>query len=193
MNKKNIIRTFLIIIFSLFLIFIFQKLKKSDFNKEIDKNANETSENNYESSNILLDVTYKSQDIRGNTYIISAKKGELDLAKNNVVFLENVKSTIILDNQDTIDISSDFGKYNTYNYDTIFSKNVIIKYSNYKITGNYIDLSLIRNSMIISKNVVFNDNKRILKTDVVEINIDTKDIKIFMNDQNKKVNIKSLE
>ena len=47
--------------------------------------------------------------------------------------------------------------------------------------------------MIISKNVVFNDNKRILKTDVVEINIDTKDIKIFMNDQNKKVNIKSLE
>jgi len=190
MSKKNIIRIFLIIILCFFITLIYQNFKKKDLDKTIDKNTNET---NYESSNILLDVTYKSQDIRGNTYIISAKKGELDISENNVVFLEKVESSIILDNKDTISISSDFGKYNTYNYDTIFSKNVIIKYSNYKITGNYIDLSLIRNSMIISKNVVFTDNLRTLKTDVVEIDIETKDIKIFMNDQNKKVNIKTID
>ena len=52
-------------------------------------------------------------------------------------------------------IVSDFGKYNINNYDTIFSKNVIITYLDNKITGDYVDFSMARNSMIISKNVVY--------------------------------------
>ena len=173
-------------------MFVYLNFKKKNFDKVTNDNTDELTENNYESTNILVDVTYESRDTRGNTYTLSAKKGEFDLSKSNVVFLEEVKSKIILNNLETINISSDFGKYNAYNYDTIFSKNVLIKYSNYEITGNYIDLSLTRNSMIISKNVVFVDGKRRLKTDVVEIDIETKDIKIFMNDQNERVNIKTI-
>ena len=45
--------------------------------------------------------------------------------------------------------------------------------------------------MIISKNVIYSNLENVLKTDVIEINIKTKDSKIFMFDQNKKVNIKS--
>ena len=48
-----------------------------------------------------------------------------------------------------------------------------------------------RNSMIISKNVVYTNLENILKADVIEMNIDTKDTKIFMHKNNKKVNIKS--
>ena len=40
--------------------------------------------------------------------------------------------------------------------------------------------------MIISKNVVFTNLDNILKADVVEINIKTKDTKIFMYEQKKK-------
>ena len=192
MTKKNILRIFLIIFLCFIILFIYLNVKKKNLAKVTNNNSDELTENNYESTNSLVDVTYESRDTRGNIYTLSAKKGEFDLSQSNIVFLEDVKSTIILNNLETINISSDFGKYNAYNYDTIFSKNVLIKYSNYEITGNYIDLSLTRNSMIISKNVVFVDGKRRLKTDVVEIDIETKDIKIFMNDQNERVNIQTI-
>ena len=45
--------------------------------------------------------------------------------------------------------------------------------------------------MIISKNVIYNNLENILKADVIEMNIKTKDTKIFMYEKNKKVNIKS--
>ena len=92
-----------------------------------------------------------------------------------------------------IEISSDFGKYNINNYDTIFSKNVIISYLNNKITGDYLDFSWDKNSMIISRDVILRSGKSSLKADVIEVNIETRDIKIFMYEEDKKVNIKTLE
>ena len=92
-----------------------------------------------------------------------------------------------------IEISSDFGKYNINNYDTIFSKNVIITYLDNKITGDYLDFSWEKNLMIISRDVILKNNKSSLQADVIEVNIETRDIKIFMYEENKKVNIKLLE
>ena len=77
------------------------------------------------------------------------------------------------------------------NFATIFSKNVIINYLDNKITGEYLDFSLDRNLMIISRNVVFTNLENTMKADVIEININTKDAKIFMYEKEKKVNIKS--
>ena len=48
-----------------------------------------------------------------------------------------------------------------------------------------------RNTMVISKNVIFNNLKNILEADVIEMNIKTKDTKVFMYEKNKQVNIKS--
>ena len=45
--------------------------------------------------------------------------------------------------------------------------------------------------MIMSKNVIYSNKKNILKSDVIEIDLKTKDTKIFMFENNKKVNIKS--
>ena len=46
--------------------------------------------------------------------------------------------------------------------------------------------------MLISRNVVYSNPENILKSDVVEINIKTRDTKIFMYENDKKVNIKSI-
>ena len=46
--------------------------------------------------------------------------------------------------------------------------------------------------MIISKNVILENDKSSLKADVIEVNIKSKDIKIFMYENEKKVNIKSV-
>ena len=102
-----------------------------------------------------------------------------------------MKAVIRLANSENINIKSDYGKYNTENFDTIFSKNVFIKYLENIINGEYLDFSLDRNSMIISRRVVYTNLDNVLEADVVDINLKTKDTKIFMYDKKEKVNIRS--
>ena len=45
--------------------------------------------------------------------------------------------------------------------------------------------------MIISRNVTLKNDQSSLRADVIEVDIKKKDIKIFMHEENKKVNIKS--
>ena len=45
--------------------------------------------------------------------------------------------------------------------------------------------------MIISRNVIYSNLENILKADVIEVDIETKDTKIYMYENNKKVNIKN--
>ncbi len=180
----------ILVLLGIFLIccFLYLKfIKKKDEEKLI---VNDDSSETFK-SNLLENVEYISKDTKGNKYIIRATKGEIDLNNNNIIFLEDVRSLIELTNSEEIKITSNFGKYNTSNYDTIFSKKVIITYLDNKITGDYLDFSLKRNSMIISKNIVFTNLENVMRADVVEINIETKDTKIFMYENNKKVNIKN--
>ena len=163
--------------------------------KKIELVKTESIENNEEeirSLNIIQDVSYSAKDTKGNEYFVKASEGTIDQNYDNFIFLKSVNATINLENYKLIEISSDFGKYNTDNYDTIFSKNVIIKYLDNIIKGGYLDFSWGENLMIISKNVVLESNQSSLQADVIEVNIEKKDIKIFMYEENKKVNIKSL-
>ena len=59
-----------------------------------------------------------------------------------------------------------------------------------KIIGEYLDFSMLRKNIIISKDVVFKNKSNILKTDVIEIDIDTKNVKFYMNEKDKKVSIR---
>ena len=43
----------------------------------------------------------------------------------------------------------------------------------------------------MSKNVIYSNQDNVLKSDVIEVNLETKDTKIFMYEKSKKVNIKS--
>ena len=186
MKKKNII-FFLIIFLLIFSLIIFLKYSKEE---SVTKIEEEVLEEPYK-SNIMEDVSYSSKDAKGNEYIVNASKGEIDYDRPNIIYLTDVIAFIKLTNSNDVTITSDFGKYNTNNFDTIFSKNVEINYLDNKITGEYLDFSIGRNSMIISRNVVYTNLENILKADVIEINVTTKDTKIFMYKDDKKVNIKS--
>ena len=190
MNLKKILKIFFIIfVIIIASFFIFKKFFKK--NETISSNP-DLPEETISNSNIIENVNYSSKDTQGNEYIINASKGEIDYSNSNILYLTNVYAIIKLKNSEKITISSKYGKYNSDNYDTIFSKNVIIKYLDNKITGGYLDFSLERNLMIISKKVTYNNINNTLKADVIEMNLKTKDTKIFMYETNKKVNIKSL-
>ena len=199
MKKKIIFGTLMTIFFFSLLIYFFFKssnekklIEKKRKIELVEKKDIEINQEKIESSNIIEDVSYSAKDTKGNEYFLKASEGTIDQNENNFIFLKSVNAIIDLKNYKLIEISSDFGKYNINNYDTIFSKNVIIKYLNNKITGDYLDFSWDKNLMIISRDVTLDNEKSSLQADVIEVNIKTRDIKIFMYEEEKKVNIKSL-
>lgn len=179
-----------IIILAVSFFFIYSNyFQKEKNNQNINLEAEEEISTN---SNIIKDIKYSSKDLKGNEYIILADEGEIDLDNSDIIFLKNVKALInLIEKNETITVVSDFGKYNTINYDTIFSQNVKIQYQDNTITGNYLDFSMKKNLLIISKNVVYTNPTNILKADVVELDTITKDTKIFMHNSKDKVNIES--
>ena len=189
MINKKIGKVFFII----FLILIGFYFFHSNFFKkdEIEKVEIEEQKENLYSSNVINDVSYTTKDPNGNEYLIKALIGEIDFNNSEIIYLTKVIAVIKLINSNSITITSDFGKYNINNYDTIFSKNVIISYLDNNIKGEYLDFSLNRNTMMISRNVVYNNMENTLNADVIEMNIKTKDVKIFMYEKDKKVKIQN--
>tara|TARA_B100001063_G_C16582888_1_gene461647 strand:- start:65 stop:634 length:570 start_codon:yes stop_codon:yes gene_type:complete len=187
MKKNLILRVFFTIIIFFVLILFFKLNIKDTTIQDKTEMINEK----VESSNIIKDVSYISKDSKGNEYRLEAAEGEIDQNESNYIFLTTVKGSISLSKYNLIEISSDSGKYNINNYDTIFSKNVTITYLDNIIKGEHLDFSWEKSLMTISKNVFLENDKSSLSTDVIELNMKTRDIKIFMYEENKKVKIKS--
>ena len=179
---------FIILIFITLLVLAYSKFFKEKETVQIEPNKEEAE---VYSSNIIKNVKYTTKDAEGNEYTITASEDEIDYTNSNILYLKNVRGLIKLVNLESISINSKYGKYDSENFDTIFSKNVIVNYLDNKITGEYLDFSLNRNSMLISRKVVYTSLENILRADAIEINIKTKDTKIFMYENQKKVNIKS--
>ena len=193
MTKKIIIFTVVVLFLIVLNHFFFKDLNNdrsdnSNQNLELEIEKEEIDRESF-SSNILENVNYSSIDPEGNEYTIFASEGEIDIKDNQTIFLRNIKASIKLKNSDTILISSGFAKYNAANLDTIFTENVVIENLENKIIGEYLDFSMLRKNIIISKDVVFKNNSNILKTDVIEIDIDTKNVKFYMNEKDKKVSM----
>lgn len=185
MTKKKLL--FLLIFFLIITYFFHLKSKKEVQSTKEKIELNEEEKN----SNIIKDIRHVSKDMEGNEYIIEAVQGEIDLTNSEIMFLENVTATIKPIDTSHIIITSDFGKYNIQTYDSNFSKNVIINYLNNKITAEYLDFSINNNLMTISENVIYTNDENIVKADIAQIDIKTKDTKIFMYEDYKKINIQS--
>jgi LPS export ABC transporter protein LptC len=188
MNKKTglqVIMVLVIVIISLWFYLKyftknFEDVKENPVIVRIDENQNNT-------STYINDINYVSTDVKGNKYQITAKQAEIKVENSDVMFLGDVVAFIFIKDSDTVKITSNLGKYNLKNYDTIFSENVIVIYPGHKITGEYLDFSFLSNLGIFNTNVVYNGEKTNLFADKIEMNLATKDTKIFMNDTGKKV------
>ena len=192
MNKKTTIQILLIFLIFLFSTLFYLKYFKNSqkISENIPKEDKQIITSQNDNSTYIDNVNYISSDTRGNRYQITAEQAEIKSEDSDVMLLENVAAYIFIKDSDTIMITSNFGVYNSKNYDTIFSENVIILYPSHKITGEYLNLSFLKNLGTISKDVIYKGKKTSLFADKVEINLTTKDTKIFMDDKNKKVLVK---
>ena len=151
----------------------FEDIKEAPVIEKIDENQNNT-------STYINDINYVSTDLRGNKYQITAKLAEIKVENSDLMFLTDVIAFVFIKDKDTVKITSNFGKYNTKNYDTIFSENVIVIYPGHKITGEYLDFSFLTDLGVFTTNVIYTGEKTKLFADKIEMNLTTKDTKIFM-------------
>ena len=188
MNKKTglqFLMIFTIIIISLwFYLKYFTRNLKNIKEATIIEKINENLNNN---STYIDNIDYVSSDAKGNTYQITAKLAEIKIENPDVMFLNDVIAFVFIKDSDTVKITSNFGKYNSKNSDTIFSENVIVIYPGHKITSEYLEFSFLSNLGTFTTNVIYTGEKTNLFADKIEMNLATKDTKIFMNDGGKKV------
>ena len=98
-----------------------------------------------------------------------------------------VNAKIIMVNSKPIYVTSDFAKYNNENYETIFTDNVLIVYLDNKIQCEKFYISIENNFANVTDNVIYENPNGKLIADTIEIDLITKNSKIFMMDKNKKV------
>jgi lipopolysaccharide export system protein LptA len=188
MNKKTGLQVVMVLVIILISLWFYLKYFTKNFEyvkearviEKIDENQNST-------STYIDDINYVSTDAKGNKYQITSKQAEIKVENSDIMFLRDVVAFIYIKDSDMVKITSNFGKYNSKNYDTIFSENVILIYSGHKITGEYLDFSFLSNLGIFTDNVFYTGEKTNLFADKIEMNLTTKDTKIFMNDTGKKV------
>ena len=191
MNKKTLLQVLMILVIIFISIWFYSKyFKKNLEDTKVGPFIEKIDENQNSGSTYINDIDYVSTDVRGNKYQITAKLAEIKIENSDIMFLKEVVAFIFIKDKDVVKITSNFGKYNSKNYDTIFFFFLIVIYPGHKITGQYLDFSFLNNLGTISKNVIYIGDKTNLFADKIEMNLITKDAKIFMNDSNKKVLIK---
>ena len=190
MAKKIYIQLFLIFIFLIISLFLFLKyFKKTSFENKTNANISQTINT---SESLIEDLKYLSTDKEGNEYKIEAKKGNIDKNNPDIIYLENVKAIILLQNSENIFIESNYAKYNTKSFDTLFNDKVSIDYGEHLLKSEFLDLSFENNLVSIYDNVRYVSGISSLKADKAEIDIINKKTKIFMESPNKKVEINNI-
>ena len=147
------------------------------------------SEENKEVKNVIENLRYTSNDLFGNTYIINAQSAQVEEGKVNQVRLYDVIAKIIQKNDDIIYINSNFADYNKINNNTIFKDNVNVKYGDQSIDADFINLNFSKNLIKIEENVYYENNNAKVNADKIEIDIETKKLKISMTNAEDKVQI----
>jgi hypothetical protein len=105
--------------------------------------------------------------------------------------MDNVTALITLRNLEEILISSDHAIYNSKSYETNFYDNVLLEYIEHNIASENIYLSFENNLVSISNNIIYKNLNSEMNADEIEMNLITKEIKIFMHNNENKIQILS--
>tara|TARA_Y100000816_G_C26105274_1_gene587089 strand:- start:2728 stop:3360 length:633 start_codon:yes stop_codon:yes gene_type:complete len=203
MGKKNFIQLFLFILLILITFIILSvfyksdKIVKSSMKIEINKPEETKSEDN---KNLIQDIRYTSNNDNGDIIEILADYGEPSTEISDLMFLTKVEANINLKNKSDIKLTSDYANFNSKTFETTFINNVKIFRNDETIFGNELylvfdqteeklknDKNIDQNLIRIKHDVIIKKPGYMLKADVLEIDLITKNTKIYMNNQNDKV------
>jgi len=191
MKYKTIIQFVFGIFFLIIIFFFYYKYfssSKGALITEITESVSSNSEIIQSQNNLIKDMSYETTDDQGNKYLIYSEYGEVNADEPDIILMKNVVAKIQLFEKDTIYINSLSAKYNIINYETNFNKDVQLSYLDHEVFAENIDLSFQKNFVWLNTNVIYRNLDYELFADKIEIDLITKNSKIFTN-ESKKVKI----
>ena len=190
MQKKIIIQVFLFLLIIIISVIFFKfYFKPTNLTKEYDSKINNSDSNQ---NNLMSNIKYVAADKIGNEYIVKSKLAEFDPNQPNLILMEKVEGVIQFTNSSPILITSDKAIYNKLNHDTRFFENVFAAYDDHKISSQNLELFFDKNLASISKKIIYKNLNTELRADRIEIDLVTKNSKVFMNKKTKKVKVITL-
>ena len=187
MDKKKLqLLLFFILIFVL-IIFYYYYLNPKKKDKIIETNI--TKETLLESQNNLIkNLKYEVKFDNNTQYIITSDLSEISYQNDvDIVKMQTVRAQFIDEKKNLLIITSNNANYNNNTYDTEFYDNIKIKYMNNTIKAENVDMKFTENTINIYNNVVYDGLQGVIKTDNILINLETKNIKMFMNNLDNKI------
>lgn len=201
MSKKTLLQIFLTF-FLVLITFVFVKnyYKKDTPTVQTKENKIDEKEVQKTEKNLIKDISYTANNTKGDIYLLLASTGEIYLDNPNLMFLTKVEGEIKLTSGGRIDISSDFANFNNKTFETTFIKNVLVKRNEETIVGDELYLVLDKkedqdknnkkmeeNIIRMSRNVFYKKPGYNLSADILEVDLITKNLKIYMLDKNNKI------
>ena len=192
MYKKILIQfllltTIFIIVFSTFFLYFNKKEKLITSNLPITKEKESLIDD--ETGTLIKDINYSFYDSAGNYYELLSEVGKVDISNSDKIFMTDVVATIYLVNSSPVKITSKHANYNKINHETNFFENVKVTHLIHKATSENLDISFNDNLASMYNNIVYNKPGTNLKADRLEIDLITKNSKIFMDNKTEKIKI----
>jgi len=173
-------------------IFIFYKLY---FYDEVSIKSKKTSQIEEASSdkinnNTIENLKYNINLNEENSYSISSASSEIKYVNNNeIVYMTKVEAIFLGKDKQAVKIISDFAVYNKLDNQTFFEKNVIIRYQSHSIFSDKMLINLKNDMANIYDSVRYEGPNIELKADQINLNLLTKKIDIYMDDNLDNVEI----
>ena len=192
MYKKILIQfllliTIFIIVFSTFFLYFNKKEKLKTSSLPIIKEKKLLIDD--ETETLIKDINYSFFDLSDNYYELMSKVGKININNPDKIFMTNVVATIYLVDSSPIKITSNYANYNKINHETSFFENVKVTHLIHKATSENLDISFNDNLASMYNNIVYNKPGTNLKADRLEIDLITKNSKIFMDNKTEKIKI----
>ena len=169
--------------------FYYYFYKNNKINDKVSKKNNTEVLITDDSANVIKNIFYTSTDSLGNKFEIKAKTGKVKLSNQNLVYMNDVTAIVKLVNSSPININSKSAEYNKKNHETKFKENILINHLDHNIKTENLYLSFEKNLATAYDKVIYSNNNTKLYADMLEIDLITKNSKIFMNEDYKKINI----
>ncbi len=184
--KKKI---FIQILLSVLILIIFLVVYEKYFKKTSISDTSLIKEEEKNQPNSLENITYDSVDREGRKYIITAESGLFNEKEPDIIFMTNVNAKIILIDGSIIYIKSSNAEYNSLNYNTEFQKEVELKFLEHNVFCNNLNIFFQDNLLEAYNDLTYKNLDIIMLADKIEIDLLTKNSKIF-NFNESKVKIK---
>ena len=187
MNNKTIFQVVLLLLVLLLSFFFYLNYFYKNDSKLASKQIVITNTDISESPDgtTIKEILYESYDNEGNKFIIKSKSGTFDENETDNIYMVNVEAKINLMNGTFITLVSYTARYNSLNSNTKFIKNVKLEYLGHKINSDNIDVIFTESKLEAYNNLIYKNSDINLSADKVELDILTKNTKIFMFDNSR--------